>query len=171
MPRIRLREPRQDRRRRKARDAMLRADRLLEAGSHSLAILWASWAHRLDPQCPRTLLVLGLAWSGRGHHARALPHFQVAHLIASNRTPYRLGAEFVAEVAVEAARCCARLRNLARRDHDAEEWGEQVLHWARIAAKDDSTTVSMLAEDPLLLDLRSQVKLLHDPGVSWMVQA
>ncbi len=47
MPRIRLRETRLNQRRQRARDAMLRADGLLEEGSHVVAILWESWAHRL----------------------------------------------------------------------------------------------------------------------------
>lgn len=149
------RENRLERRWRRCREALRRADELLAEGHSRLALHAARRAHRIDPHDPCTMSALGQALAACRRYEAAIKHFEEAY------GKMECAQDGMAHWAVEAARCCARLRRDARTPLEAETRAEQVLSWARVAARDDPAAADILADDPLLRDLCGQVRLLH----------
>lgn len=168
----RLTETREERRRQRSRNALRRADRLVDEGHPHKALIWAHRAHRLNPSNPRVELVRGLALSVTRRYELALKHLEAGYgLIEPDSQNARRGTQEGLEVdlAMAAARCCARLRLDAHDALESEAWAEQVLSWANVAVRKDPLAVDVLVHEPLLRDLRGQVRILH-AGDQWDVR-
>lgn len=151
------RETGTERRRHRWRHALHEAEDRLAEGHRHLAMRWARRAHRLMPDDPWSSVTLARALVAARRYDLGLRHFEAAYDLCDGLCP----EDHVAVFAVDAARCCARLRIEASTPLEAEARAEQVLTWARIAVEDDAFAVDVLGRDPLLRDLCGQVRLLH----------
>lgn len=156
------RETREERRRRRCRAAIAEAEDLLYGKHWHIAGVYARRAYRLDPLNPRAVYLLGLVHARHSRFELALKYLEQAYRAVEHDQPYCdiSDSTFLCELAMEASRYCAHLRLDATDPLEKERLAERVLEWAAVAVEKDPEQAASLMDDPVLRELRAQVRLM-----------